>query len=171
MPAAAEATATAPDHYASTAGRFGPALYGTIITTALLATQRHGGEPDEVVVTLLMTGVVLWLAHAWTEIVVARVEHGERFHRAHIGEVLHEELPLVVASMVPAVIVATAWIGWVEADLAIDVAIGVGIAMLAGWGMLAARRSSPSWSRAVLVGVVDAALGVVIVVLEAAVLH
>ncbi|MCW2972722.1 MAG: hypothetical protein JWN72_995 [Thermoleophilia bacterium] len=149
---------------------FEAAIYGTIIATALVAAQRHE-TPRDIVVTLLGATVVLWLAHMWTGLVVGRVEHGPRFSRAKVAELFHQERALLTSGLLPALIVALAWVDWVERDTAVAIAVVAGLVELTAWGFYAARASETTIGARLVAGLVYGALGVGIVALEIVASH
>ena len=60
------------------AGRpdYANAIYGSLLVTSLVAVQwRHDPSTDVIAVSLLISVVVFWLAHVWSQIVNRRV-HG-----------------------------------------------------------------------------------------------
>jgi hypothetical protein len=146
------------------------AIYGTIIATALVTAQRHESARD-IVVTLIGATVVLWLAHMWTGLVAARLEHGRRFTYARVRGLFHQERALLTSGALPAAIVALAWLDWVEHDTAVDIAIGAGLLELVAWGFYAARASESSVIARLGTGLVYGAFGVGILLLEILVSH
>jgi hypothetical protein len=120
--------------------------------------------------TLELSGsmLVFWLAHAWSETVGERLEAGRRFDARRIRGIARAEWPLVEAGLLPTLALALAWLGVWSDHTGIVLALGVAVVQLVGWGFAAGYRSQHSWSAALLLGVGDGILGLLIVGLELA---
>jgi predicted small integral membrane protein len=148
--------------------RYGTAIYGTIVATALIGALLPQDVPARAMtVSPLATSVVLWVAHAWSEAVGERVAGRER--RRDFVRYATAEWPLVQAGFLPAGFLALAWIGVLSRDTGAKLALAAAFAQLAAWGVVAGRRSHARWSLALAAGAVDLALGGVIVTLEIAI--
>lgn len=144
-------------------------VYGTIIVTSLVAARRHD-EAGDLVLVVLGTTLVLWLAHMWTGLVADRITHGAQFGMPHVRHLLREEAPLITSGLIPAAVVSLAWVDVLGHDAAVNAAIIIGLLELVAWGFLAARRIGSGLAR-VLAGLVFGLLGVGIVGLEVLITH
>jgi hypothetical protein len=146
---------------------YGAAVYGSVLAAALLGAMRHThADARAATISLLGSMLVFWLAHAWSEVIGERVADGRLFERERVGEIARAEWPLVEAAIVPAVPLLLAWAGAWSRDLGVDLALGISVLQLVGWGAAAGHRSQTSWPVALLIGAVDGALGIGIVALE-----
>ena len=143
------------------------AIYGAIISTALIGALREAGlTSQEMALDVAATMLVFWIAHTWAAIA------GERIHLGH-GLLAHrmralgrEEWPIVEAGLVPVIPLVLGWIGVVDQDAATWLAIAVGIGQLFLWGFVLGRRIYHTWLGATLAALGDGGIGVVIVLLE-----
>jgi hypothetical protein len=119
-------------------------------------------------VTLLSTSAVFWLAHVWSEVLGTRIETGTAGNLARLRWIAREEWPMVEAGVLPVAALALAWAGVYSDAVGVDLALGLAIAQLVGWGLLGARRMGAGWPKSVAVGGLDGALGLGIVALEIA---
>ena len=154
------------------AASFAAGVYGSIVAAALVAALRETGESaTRSVLSLLSTMAVFWLAHVWSQITGERIHHGRRF-RSHLArEIALAEWPLVEAAFGPALLLLLGAVGILTDRTALDGALAVCGLQLLGWGFLVGRRAYGRWYEAVLSGVANGLLGLVLVGLESAVLH
>ena len=99
----------------------------------------------------------------------ACLKHSERapHRRWDALRALADEWPLVTAVLPTVAILAGAGWGWWPADGVEDPAFTLNIGLLFGLGLATARWSGRSWAVALRTGLVDALLGVVVVVANA----
>ena len=80
------------------------AIYGSLLAASVVAGTSPGREPPhpgELIVLLLATGVVFWLAHVYAGVVGERSQ-GTYMSRAEFRAVAGREWPLVQATVPPA---------------------------------------------------------------------
>jgi hypothetical protein len=151
---------------------FGSAVYGSILVAALVGAMfEDASGPRSMTLSLLCSILAFWLAHVWSAVIGERVSDGPRFQASRVRSIAVDEWPLVEAGLLPGVLLALAWIGGYSRHTGVVLALVVAIVQLVGWGMFAGHRTETSWTRALLVGLFDGALGVAIVGLEIAVHH
>lgn len=146
---------------------FTAAVYGSILVTTIIAsfalTDQSADRAGLFVAVAMLT---YWLAHVWAGFVGARVHHQGRVGFGTVRRLGRREWPIAEAAMVPLAVLLGAHIGLYGEDVAMELATAACILQLFGWGVAAARATAASWLFALVNGVVDAAFGVVIVVLE-----
>jgi len=154
------------------AGVYSAAIYGSIVSTALIAVlwQEHS-TPRTMTLSVVLTMLVFWLAHVWAQISGHRIQLGDGLLWHEVKHLGREEWPMVEATFAPVAVLALGWIGVLGSDNTARLALAVAIAQLFAWGVVAGRRQHENWGRAMFGGVLDGALGLVLVVLEAAVIH
>ena len=149
---------------------YATAIYGSLLVTSLVAVQwRHDASTDAIALSLVVGVIVFWLAHVWSEIVSHRV-HGPVQYR-QVRSIARAEIPMLEATVLPAIALASARIPGVTADGAINLALVVCIGQLFVWGLVVGRAAHSSRWLALRVAIVDSLLGIAIVGLKVLVIH
>jgi hypothetical protein len=151
---------------------YAAAIYGSIVATALIGAL---GEADvsarDITLSVLTTMIVFWLAHTWAAVA------GERIHRRHrlswhrVRALGSEEWPMVEAGFGPLAALLLGWIGLTSDETAATLAVAIGVIQLFAWGLFLGHRVYGTWLGGALAGLGNGILGLVLVLLEAAVLH
>lgn len=119
------------------------AIHGTVVGAAALTAASLHGSPGEVVVTVVVTLLVYWVAERYARVLSVAVDGPHRLDAAM--EALRHSWPMVQTLLI-ALVVATVLLG--------------------GLGHFAARRAGAAPAAAVGWGALSAGLGVVISVLK-----
>jgi len=152
-----------------TAAHYAAAIYGSILTTSLVAALEYEhANASTLLWSVAATVLVFWLAHVWSAFIAERVVHARRFDWHILWRNAAQEWPIVEAAVPPLIGLALAAIGVYGAGTGAKVALWVGIAHLVGWGMFVGRRTHRTWFAAIVTGMIDGAFGVAIVLLEVA---
>ena len=141
------------------------AIYGTIVATAVIAATAHNERPGLILAATVVTLLVFWLAHVYAEVLA----HGLRQARLELNVVpatMTRELSMLAAPALSVLFLLLGALGVLGEGLAVRLALWNGVAQLVGWGIDVGRRLGRSWPAALLGGVVNGVLGVVIVLLE-----
>lgn len=155
------------------ASDYAGAIYGSLLAASVVAGTGPGQEPPhpgQLIVLLLATGVVFWLAHVYAHLV------GERSTRALVSlrefrVCARREWPIVQAAVPPAAAVGVGvLIGLSDAGAA-WLALAVAVASQLGWALYVAASAGATRSRLVAAGAVNLVLGLLIVLLKAALTH
>ena len=142
------------------------AIYGTIITSAVTAaTAAEGKSPVLILTAAAATLLVFWLAHVYADFVDRGLRHGSSSWRDLASSMGHE-LSMLAAPVPSIVFLLLGALGVLSVEWAVRLALWTGVAQLFGWGIDAGRRGGRTWQGALGVGVVNAAFGIAIVVLE-----
>ncbi|MGW6395066.1 hypothetical protein ACWFR1_32220 [Streptomyces sp. NPDC055103] len=80
---------------------------------------------------------------------------------------LLSEWPLVAATVPTLLLLLGAAWGWWPSEGVEYVVLAVNVVLLFAWGLLAARAAGRTWASALRIGMVDALLGLVVVVANA----
>jgi hypothetical protein len=162
------ASTTQPDrgeHYAA-------AVYGSIVAAALVEAFRAEHVSSEAIaLAVLTTMTVFWLAHVWSGIVGDRIHHGPQLQVRRLIRIGRAEWPLVQAAFVPVVALMLGWADVYSDATAAKVALGICVAQLFIYGMIVGRQAYHRWPQAVVAGLLNATLGLVLIELEVLVLH
>ena len=160
--------ATEPDrgeHYAA-------AVYGSIVAAALIeAFRAEHVKSEQIALAVLTTMTVFWLAHVWSDIVGDRIHHGPRLQVVRLVRIGRAEWPLVQASFLPVVVLMLGWAGVYTDATAGRLALGVCVAQLFAYGLVVGRQAYHGWAAAIVAGLLNAGLGLVLIELEVLVLH
>jgi hypothetical protein len=81
------------------------------------------------------------------------------------------ELPMIAAAVLPSFALLTHPVGLTMDEQAVELALAVGVVQLFVWGLAVGRALGRGWIVALGVALVDIAMGLLIVGLEALVLH
>ena len=154
----------------SRAARAAPALYGSILT--LVAIEAYSEDPGatsaEMLVAVLVTALVFWLAHAYVDLIseeAANPDDDEPFPRT-AARALARQWPMVGATVAPGLALVLGVVGVLSRNGAVAAAIAIGIFSLFSWGVILARQRNFSTARVVLTGLGNVALGLVLVALK-----
>ena len=148
--------------------RLNHALYGLIIVTATLVAEReHVDHAGAAIALLLGTALVLLLAHTYSAAMAARTVDGHSLGAAGRRVVALNNLPVLFAIAVPIALFSLAWLDVITLRAAYVVSIGTSLAALFGLGVYEGREASMSWPKAILAGSAAAAIGLVVIAVEA----
>ena len=154
-----------------TGRRAAPAIYGQILSTAVVATLSE--DPDyavsDVLIAVVVTTIVFWLAHVFAESTARRLTMDRNIRLDEIFVVAREESTMVLAAIPTILVLALGWWEALSRTLALDLAIAAGIAELVGLGFIIARRSGFRFWGTVGSIVLTASFGLIIVGLKVAV--
>jgi hypothetical protein len=140
------------------------AIYGTVVGAAAMAAAGVHGTLGGVVVTVLVTVAVYWVAERYAEVLAAAV-HGPG-RRSRVAQALGRGWPTVEAAYTPLVVLVVVVLITGQLNSGVLVALGVSTAMLSGLGYVAARRGGALRAAALGWGAGSAALGVVVILLK-----
>ena len=118
-------------------------------------------------VTVLVTGVVFWLAHVYARVLAGSITHHRMLSRPEVRDVLRHDWPLVEVTVPLVLILALGALDVVPDKTAILAATLAALVELAAAGAYAARASGAGVRATVGSGVVAVALGSAVVLLKA----
>jgi len=150
------------------AERLSHALYGLIIiTAALVAESKHVDEASEALTLLLTTALVLLLAHTYSAYMAERALEEKPLSRAAARLVVADNVPVLAAIVVPGALFVAVGIGWIELTVAYAASITFTILTLFGLGVYEAHVAGMRGVRVVVGGIGAAAIGFLVVAVEA----
>ena len=148
--------------------RLSHALYGLIILTAALGAERaHITEALEAIALLLSTAFVLLLAHTYSAAMALRAVDPNGLGTAGRRMIVGDNLPVVLATIVPTALLVLAAMGVISLRAAYDASIAFNLAALFGIGLYEGRAASMGWFHSVLAGAAAGAIGVIVIAIEA----
>jgi hypothetical protein len=148
-------------------------VYGTIIVMSIIAAGAHAYENHlwRLVVLAGGSAVVLWLAHVYSHALGESLSVGRRVTVEEVASIARREFAVIAAAIIPLVAVALGATDLVAHRTAVQLALWLGVAVLAAQGIRYARleRLSPT-STIVTIGL-NLAIGLALVALEVLIAH
>ena len=142
------------------------AIYGTIVASAVVAASGAGGKsPGLILVTTVATLLVFWLAHVYAHFLDHQVRHDRTRWKA-LASIMGQELSMLAAPALSILFLLLGALDVLKEPVAVRLALWIGVVQLFGWGIEVGRRRGRAWPAALLVGLVNGAFGMVIIVLE-----
>ncbi|MFI7408089.1 hypothetical protein ACIBU0_05380 [Streptomyces sp. NPDC049627] len=165
--AARERRAERRAHADYTGGVYGSMLAASVVLGA--GTLDHFPRL-ELVLLLLLTSVVFWVAHVHAQLFGARLaQHG--LDRRTVLHVCRDEWPIVKAAVPPAAAVAVSPLLGLGVPGALWLALAVAVAGQVGWSVAAAQRVHASRGLMALTASVNLVLGLLIVLFKIVLTH
>ena len=141
-------------------------IYGAIITAAILDTAGGHVSTAALVVSVVVTLLVYWLAEEYAEVLGEQVEGGRLPSRASIWAALAATWPMVTASYAPLLAVVLARLAGASALTAANVGLVAAIVLLTVHGWLAGQAAQLRGWQLFFSTSIAAALGLVMVALK-----
>jgi hypothetical protein len=152
---------------AGAADDLAPGIYGLVISASVLAASDPDRSIWHVMVTLVVTVFVYWLAERYSLLLAVQV-HGEGVTLRQVADVLRRGWRMVEASYTPVLVLVGAWLLGASTAEAIAAAVYYTTGLLIALGWLIGRRTGQTgWALAGTMAFVGA-LGFIIVVLKLA---
>ena len=149
------------------AERLSAGCYGTVLVLAALPLinpeEVSSGWGWELVTGV---GVATWLAHLYAEVAGDHVRHGSPFDRKEIIRAMVDGLPILLAAVPPAVILALGRLDVVDPRVALWVAVAVAIVQLVGMGAIIGLAVSEQRVGAWWYAAATASVGILVVSLK-----
>jgi hypothetical protein len=145
------------------------AVYGIVLVTALIGVGWEDDTDLEVLIFVLGTVVVFWLAHVYASAVASRSRRPPPSLRESIREGMRHTSGMVVAMVVPAALLLTGVMGVVDEDTAYVYALGSGVVLLALIGFGNGVRNGSSWLWCTAGALSTTCLGLLVIGLSVAV--
>ena len=152
-----------------TTGSITEAIYGLILATSVIAVSREYDSSNAglIGVTVLVTGIVFWLAHVYARVLAGSLTHPRTLNRSEVREVLRHDWPLVEVTVPLVLILVLGVLDVVPDEAAILAGTLAALVELAAVGAYAARTSGSGLRGTAVSAVVAATLGSAVVLLKA----
>ena len=145
-------------------------IYGTIITAAVIAATGVRLTTLALVVSVLVTLLVYWVAEEYAELLGEQLEAGRLPTWLDVRMALAASWPMVSASYVPLLaLVLARWLG-ASPSAAANVGLVVAVLLMIFYGWSAGRAARVDGKRLFMITSVAAALGVMMIILKDVVL-
>ncbi|MCQ9185288.1 hypothetical protein KMT30_40945 [Streptomyces sp. IBSBF 2953] len=147
-------------------------VYGSMLAASVVVGAGTLGPVPrlELVLLLVVTGVVFWVAHVHAHLFGARLAQ-RRLDRTVVAQVCRDEWPIVKAAIPPAVAVAVSPLLGLDLAGTLWFALAVAVAGQVGWSAAAARRAGAPWRLVGVTASVNLVLGLLIIVFKLWVTH
>jgi hypothetical protein len=143
-------------------------VYGSIIgLTLVVALDDHPPGALVMAAWLLLSGLTVGLAEVYSDVVGAETSQRHRITREQVRPMVDEAGAVAVGVALPAVFFVLAAMGWIELDRAFTLAKWSGLGLIGCYGYWAARLAGTPVGRALLYGLLVAAVGFAIIVVKA----
>jgi len=141
-------------------------ITGTVVSAAVIAAAAGHLEETHIVLAILGTAFIYWLAHLHARTLGDAVKH--RTHPVDaLREALAETWPILAASVLPAVIMLVAKLVGADIRRAAWIAVIASTVLLALYSFFAGRRGGLGLGGSLLSGAIGAALGILVILLKA----
>ena len=153
--------------------RLGGFIYGTIVVLSVViaGARIYPDNPGHVAEFVIVTTVVLWLAHVYAHALAHSVTHEEHLTRAGLGQLASREASILEAGVPSVAALLLGAFGILAEDVAVWLAIGLGLGVLAVQGIVFARVERLGWVSATAVVTLNLGLGLLLIWLKLVVGH
>jgi positive regulator of sigma E activity len=141
-------------------------VYGVVLVTALIAVGWDDDTDLEVLIFVIGTVFVFWLAHIYAAVVASRAAATPPSLRTALALGIRHTYGMLVAMLIPAFLLWLAVIDVVEEYTAYYLALGSGVVTLAVIGYANAARNRSPWYWRVAGVLATTALGLLVIVLS-----
>jgi len=141
-------------------------IYGAIITAAILAAAGGKLSTAALVVSVVVTLLVYWLAEEYAELLGEQTEKGVLPTWAYIREALAATWPMVSASYLPLLALVLARLAGASPLTAANVGLVVAIVVMTLHGWWAGRAAQLRGRQLLFVTMAAAGLGLVMILLK-----
>ncbi|MGW7363278.1 hypothetical protein ACWGI8_07585 [Streptomyces sp. NPDC054841] len=151
---------------------FAGAVYGSLLAASVVAgAGAYGPFPRfQLGVLILVTGLVYWATHVYVRLVGDRLLD-QPLNRREFRRVCAREWPILQAAVPPAAAVALGGVLGLDLEGTAWLALAVAVGEQVGWATAAVVRAGASWRLVVASGAINLLLGLIIVVVKAAIQH
>ena len=152
-----------------TTGSVVEAVYGLILATSVIAVSREydASNAGRIGITVLVTGVVFWLAHVYARVLAGAIVRGRMLNRSEVREALRHDWPLVEVTLPLLLVLGLGALDVVPDRAAILAATLIALVELAAAGSYAARSSGAGLRGTIMSAAIAVTLGGAIVLLKA----
>jgi hypothetical protein len=141
-------------------------IYGAIITAAILAAVGGHLRTGALVVSVVVTLLVYWLAEEYAELLGEQIAGGRLPSRAYLREALAATWPMVSASYLPLLALLLARVAGATMNQAANVGLAAAVVLLTVHGWWAARSARLHGRQLLFATSVAALLGLAMIALK-----
>jgi hypothetical protein len=141
-------------------------IYGAIVTAAILDTAGGHVSTTALVISVVVTLLVYWVAEEYAEVLGEQVEGGRLPSRTYIWSALAATWPMVSASFLPLLALVLARLAGASDLTAANVGLAAAVILLTVHGWLAGRAAELHGRNLFFATSLAAALGIVMILLK-----
>jgi hypothetical protein len=145
-------------------------IYGTIVTAAILSSAGDRLSAPDLVVSIVVTLSVYWIAEEYAKILGEQLAGGRLPTWPYVRAALAATWPMVTASFVPLLFLIAAWLLGASPPAAANAGLAAAVVELVLYGWSAARAARLGGRQRVAITAAAAALGLVMIALKDVVL-
>ncbi len=143
-------------------------IYGLILVGSLMAAESYKHESHlDVLLSIMLTLVIYWLAHAYSLALGLRIESSASLSLRSLWEGLLGSASVIQGALTPLIALLVAWAAGASSQLAIDLALWSAIATLVALELLAGVRAKERPLELVLSCCVGVGMGAAVLALKA----
>jgi hypothetical protein len=148
-------------------------VYGTIVVLAVLVAgvRAFPGDAGRIAAMVVVTSVVLWVAHVYAHALGHSVAHDERVSLAELRLIARREGSVVEAAVPPLAALLLGVFDVVSTNTAVGLAFGAGLVVLAAQGIVFARVERLRWPATLLIVTANLGFGLVLAALKVFLTH
>jgi hypothetical protein len=163
----------AASHLVGVDDRIASTVFGTItaMATVTVSGRAFPDSPWTVEEIVASTAVVLWIAHVYTHALSESISEDRRLSAARVWSLAGRELGILLAAVPPIIALTLGALGVLDETGSIWLALALGLAALAVEGVRYARIERFGSAGTLLAVAANVGIGVLVVLLKAAVLH
>ena len=141
------------------------AIHGTVLVSAVIAVGWNDDTDLDVLLFVLGSVGVFWLAHVYSGILAREGDRESRFRAVLIAarRSMRHTTGLIASMVLPVCFLLLAVVGVLDEYVAYYAALWVGVAVLAVVGYAASARRGSPWYLRLLSSLVTASLGLLII--------
>jgi hypothetical protein len=132
----------------------------------ITASEYDDYGTTDILVTVVGTMLVFWAAHAYAEVISRHVERAWPLPWREVRGAMVHEWPIAQSALPAAVALGLGAIGVLGYDASVNLAIGIGVVALFGWGLVIGRRQQLGWPATLGVSAVSGGFGLLLILLE-----
>lgn len=141
-------------------------IYGAIITAAILAALGDAFSTDALVVAVIVTLVVYWLAEEYAHLLAEQTEDGHLPTWPHVTDELGATWPMVAASFLPLLALVLTRVFGGSQSVSVNVALTVAVVLILFYAWTAGRAAKLRGAKLFVMIAVAAALGIAMIILK-----
>jgi len=146
--------------------RSASALYGLIISCAVLATASPDARLVGVALLVIGTLAIYWVAETYVHAMAARQQQHHELTGAQFLVIARDGLPIITITFAPLVALLIAALLGLSTELGEDIALAVNIALLLGFGYHMSKDAGIRGLRLVISALIAGLLGLAMVGLK-----
>jgi hypothetical protein len=152
----------------TTPARLSRAIYGNVLSMSLVVafSEDEDYSSGDVALAVFAAGLVFWIAHVYASVLAERYSAARRLTWSEVGAEFAAEWPVAQAFVPPVIVLLLGAIGVLSDGTAETIAIAGGVVAMVLWALAIGRRERMSPSGLVVMALVNAVLGVAIVLLK-----